>query len=148
LHVFDLLSPARQAALADAWKITADLTGQINQICQGAGAKLLFVLVPQQVQVLEELWRRSLHEYRLDESMFDRDLPNRRWIELLQAGSVEVLDLTPVYRSAYRRGVSPYEPGGHAGKEGHEITAEAIIEALDRLGWLPLSRSSTGGRST
>jgi hypothetical protein len=148
LHVFDLLSPARQTALADAWKITADLTGQINQICRGAGAKLLFVLFPQQVQVLDDLWRRSLHEYGLDESMFDRDLPNRHWIELLQAGSIEVLDLLPVYRSAYRRGVNPYEPGGHTGKEGHEITAEAIIEALDRLGWLPPSLSPGGGRST
>jgi hypothetical protein len=142
LHVFDLLSPARQEALADGWRITADLTARIRDLCQKAGAKLLFILIPQQVQVLDDLWRRSLREYRLDEAMFDRDLPNRRWVELLQAKSVEVLDLLPAYRSTHRRGVNPYEPGGHIGEVGHSVTAEAIIEALDRLGWLPPSGDS------
>jgi hypothetical protein len=144
LHVFDLLSPARQGALADAWRSTGELTDQIRDLCQKAGAKLLFVLIPQRVQVLDDLWRRSLHEYRLDESMFDRDLSNRRWVELLQAAAVEVVDLLPVYRLAHRRGENPYEPGGHIGKEGHAMTAAAILEALNRLGWLPPSRSSNG----
>jgi hypothetical protein len=147
LHVFDLLSPARQAALADAWRITAELTGQIRDVCRKADANLLFVLIPQRVQVLDDLWRRSLHEYHLAESMFDRDLPNRRWVELLRAGSVEVLDLLPVYRAAHARGENPYEPGGHIGKEGHAVTAEAIIQILDRLGWLPPALSSNGRRS-
>lgn len=147
LHVFDLLSPARQEALADAWRITAELTGQIQEICRKAGVNLLFVLVPQRVQVLDDLWRRSLHEYRLDEAMFERDLPNRRWIELLRARSIEVVDLLPVYRAAHGRGENPYEPGGHIGNDGHAVTAEAIIQRLETLGWLPPSRSSNGRRS-
>jgi hypothetical protein len=139
LHVLDLLSPRRQNALSRAWTVTKGLMARIKEECDKEGAKLLVFLIPHRVQVLDDLWKHTLSKHNLKDSMFDRDLPNRRWLELLDQEGIEALDLLTVYRLAYRNGKNPYEPGGHIGREGHKLTAESIIMVLERLGWFPIS---------
>jgi lysophospholipase L1-like esterase len=127
-HILNLMASQTPPEIEKAWQITADLTQQIKVEADAVGAKLLFVLVPHELQVNDQDWQMVVSEFHLVETAYDRDLPSRRFREILEQTEISYLDLTPEFRQRIQAGETLYI--GHFSKEGHAVVGEAIYEKL------------------
>jgi hypothetical protein len=103
--------------------------GWIEQLEQAAGdTPIKFVLIPDEFQVDDDVWNMILQ--RSDKAL-DRDLPQRKIVEWLEARDLPVLDLLPLLRS-----VEPMAADGrrhlyharnlHFNARGNEIAGQAL----------------------
>lgn len=115
-----------------AWEITEELVKAIAQEAVKQRIQLVFVLVPQELQVNDPAWEEAVAMLHLDAKAFDRDLPSRRFSLLLKKHHVPVIDLTPAFRVALSQGIDLYD--GHFGRAGHDLTADVILRGLEELG--------------
>jgi hypothetical protein len=113
-------------------RLTSTLT-EIRNAC--AGRKLLIVLVPDEFQVEDELWRALANGAHVE---LVRDRPQRELGAWLERAGVATLDLLPTLRS-----VPPLADGRrhvyhlrdtHFNARGNRVAADALSRALIELG--------------
>ena len=69
------------------------LMGELSRLVKASNAKLLVLIIPDRIQVYDDLWRSSLHESRTNEQEVDRRNPNRRLIRILDKYGIPHVDL-------------------------------------------------------
>ncbi|MDP8257485.1 MAG: SGNH/GDSL hydrolase family protein [Candidatus Alcyoniella australis] len=134
-HILQLMNRDVPQPIELAWERTDSLIGQIQRTAQAMDCGLFFILVPQELQVNHDAWREAVESFHLDQALFDRELPNARFIRILEQHQIDYLDLTPIFRRLIENGSDLYD--GHFNAEGHRATAEATLEALSASGMLP-----------
>lgn len=132
--IFDRHLPHFRHLLAQ----TAEPLGRLQHLAAGAGAPLMVVLIPDELQVDAELRREVLAlTPARDDAEFDWDRPNRELAERVTELGVPVLDLTAAFRAAagqqrlYRRNDSHWNLAGNA------LAAELLADWLRAEGLWP-----------
>jgi lysophospholipase L1-like esterase len=119
-----------------AYALTFGVLSEIDRLVRGAGARLLLVSLPEQVQVQPDAQVTGLEaiDYEVQE----------RLAEFAARAGIAYLDLLPALRDAYARGGQPlyYRQDRHFRANGHALVAQLIRDDLAARGWLaPLSAS-------
>ncbi|MFH1998879.1 MAG: hypothetical protein ABIK28_04315 [Planctomycetota bacterium] len=131
-HTLDLMQSKPKHYIEDAWKTTEDLVAAIKKMTDDCEAKLLFALIPKELQVNAEEATQVFKMMNLNPAEFDTNLPNRRFSEILSKHGIPCLDITPVFRRKIADGVVLYD--GHFNKEGHKVFGEALVKAMEEQG--------------
>ncbi len=122
---------ALQTALA---RVVGDLR-DMRDITRRAGADLLIVLIPDEVQIDGTLQADVARGYRSTLDRFDFQRPNRLLADALANEGIGILDLLPVFAEEGRR-TRLYKPRDtHWNIAGNHLAAVAIANALrERIG--------------
>jgi hypothetical protein len=98
------------------------------------GSRLLLVLIPDEFQVNDALWRRvveaSSQSYALPRSAFQRDLPQKRIRHWAEQRGVRVLDLLPALREAEREARTYHLRDTHWNAHGNRVAGRELARAL------------------
>jgi len=123
-----------------AWTKTADLLGALAGEASAHGARLLVVYVPNRFEVDPRAWELTRIAYAVDDALWDRGAVCRRLRQIGADRGFEVLDLTEPLRHEVHWWSGPYfDYDGHWNALGHAIAARALLDCLERPGWLPPS---------
>jgi len=96
-------------------------------------ARFGIVVAPSRWQVEDEEWSRLLHDSKLDESQYDRTLPNRMILDFCQKAGYQCLDLLPALTSRAKQGEHLYfRTDEHWNALGQVRVAETILEWLQK----------------
>jgi hypothetical protein len=118
--------------LSPKWAVTRAALERLDHDVEAAGAKLVLMIVPHPIQVMEDWRAKDLED--LGKTMEDVDLD--RPVELLrglaESHGISFLDLTPSLRASYAAGAKPYfeRPEFHWSATGHELAARAAAQIL------------------
>lgn len=134
-HALDLMRKSSPVYIKDAWKVTENLIVEIKRETDVLGSRVLFVLVPKELQVDQRVWKQCVKDFNLQPNEYDCDQPNREFTNILARHGVDYIDLTPLFRDRIAKGIVLYD--GHFNKDGHRIVGHAIPEALVERGFLP-----------
>jgi hypothetical protein len=123
------LSPAERAA---AWEVEYALLREMRELCRAHGARLLLVLIPEQVQVEPEAKAQVLG---LVEADYQTQGP---LLEFAARENIAALDLLPALRAEHERTGEPlyYRQDRHFLPRAHEIAAAEIQGELRARGWV------------
>ena len=101
---------------------------------EALGPRLLLVLIPDEFQVNDALWRKllvaSARSYGLPPTAFQRDLPQRRIRRWAEERGVRVLDLLPALREAEREARTYHLRDTHWNAHGNRVAAGELVKAL------------------
>ena len=107
--------------------------GWVSRIHRQAGAKLLVVLIPDEYQVNDELYRALMGAVE-DPAAYDRRYPQKRLAGFCGRRGIEVLDLLdPLARAHARRPVYRLRDS-HWNARGNQVAGETLAEYLSRPG--------------
>ncbi|MFY9345620.1 MAG: hypothetical protein WAT39_24225 [Planctomycetota bacterium] len=112
---------------ADVQRSFARCFDAIDYLRQAWGQRLVLVLIPDEFQVEDELWRTLLAN-KSDAADHDRDGPQRRIVEHCAEAGIAVLDLLPILRE-HRRAGGPrayHLRDTHWNATGNRIAGEAL----------------------
>ena len=107
----------------------------LKKLIESRGHNLVIVVFPQRFQVQTEDWTFTVADYRLNESCFDLNLPNRMIADFCLQNEIACIDPTPAMVAARRTSQkSLYLPQGdmHPSAEGNRIIFEAIKDEVER----------------
>jgi hypothetical protein len=132
-------------AWRQAWEATFALLRAFRSECDGIGARLLVVVVPNVHQVV-----RNAKGIRFDitarialgrplDAVLDWDLPERTLGRFFEEEGIEARLLLGPLREAAASGAQVYTRDEHLSARGHEIAAAAV------LGWLAGGESAASG---
>jgi hypothetical protein len=123
-----------------AWTKTAELLGTLAREVSAHDARLLAVYVPNRFEVDPRAWELTRIAYAVDDALWDRGAVCRRLRQIGADRGFEVLDLTEPLRHEVHWWSGPYfDYDGHWNALGHAIAARALLDCLERPGWLPPS---------
>ena len=127
LEESDLVSPGERDA---AWQLELALLREIDRVAREGGARMVLLLIPEQVQVQPELRVTGL-------SSEDYDFQARLRAFADDAG-IPVVDPLPALREAYAASGEPlyYLRDRHLKAHGHAIVARELLARLRELGLL------------
>jgi hypothetical protein len=134
-HTLDLMRHSPPPYIEKAWQITETLVDQIKKASEVLGAKVIFLLVPKEVQVNTVVSDRVMRDFKLDPEGFDFDQINRRFSQILARHNIEYVDLTPVFRELITAGEVMYD--GHFNKAGHRVVGQVLYSAFVDRGLVP-----------
>lgn len=103
------------------------------------GSRLLVVIFPIRVQVVESDWELLRKYYSLDPMKFDLTYPNRRISSFFHEVGIHYLDLLPAFKQFARNQKEPlYRPRGdmHFNERAQRLAAEVIAETILKSDWL------------
>jgi lysophospholipase L1-like esterase len=96
--------------------------------------RVLAVIIPSLIQVDPARWQSSLQRFRLDPSRYDRNRPNALFRGIFERQGIAVLDLTPAFAEAIRKGERIYFPiDQHLTPEGYRRLAAEVAASLRTL---------------
>lgn len=125
--IFDRHLPHFRHLLAQ----TAEPLGKLQQLAADAGAPLMVVLIPDELQVDPELRREVLAlPPARDETDFDWDRPNRELAERMTELGVPVLDLTAAFRATAGQRRLYRLNDSHWNLAGNALAAELLADWL------------------
>lgn len=120
-----------------AWAVTEAMLLTLRDETAAAGAKLLLLLIPEQMQVDEAAWQENLATHpRMATETWDLDYPYRRLAEFGAAHGLAVLDPTGPFRLASRHQPLYNVADFHCNPAGHRLLGRLVAERLGTLGWL------------
>lgn len=130
-HFISLMQRRPLPEIEHAWQVTDQLLADIVNEGQRQHIRLIFVLIPQELQVNQPAWEEAVGILGLDPTAYDRDLPSQRFSALLTKYKIPVIDLTPGFRAAITAGTDLYD--GHFNRAGHDLATELILQGLVKL---------------
>ena len=133
-HFIDLMRIDSSSEIERGWQMTDELICDIAAEGQEQNIRLVFVLLPQELQVNKAAWAGAVRLFGLNPGNYDIDLPSNRFRGLLEERGIPVLDLTTEFRAAIDNGADLYDR--HLNKAGHDKVAELVISGLSLLGWV------------
>src|SRR5262249_33509060 len=126
-----LLQKVPATRVERGWRLVEKILAKIAQEASGAGARTALLIVPDRTQVDEALWSDFLASQRLDPAAFDRDLPDRRLLEIASGLGITVVDPLEAQRAKAASGTPLFVTGDpHWNAAGHEIAAQELARAL------------------
>jgi hypothetical protein len=124
----------RDRAGGPEWDVTAGICADLAAFARERGAAVLFMVVPQFIQMDPEAMARYAHALEIDLATVDLDQPNRRLTAAMTARGLDVIDLLDSLRSAHGRGPSMYgRVDRHFSPAGHLATAREVEPWLGRV---------------
>lgn len=129
---FNVFSVRSDPSWEAAWEITLALVLRIDETARGWGSRLGIVLVPFYAAVQPELTPAPLS----DRSLYDLDLPFRRFAAFAEAHAIPVLDLTPGFVRCRQAGSACgelfFSADKHFTRAGNCLAAVLIANWLDQ----------------
>lgn len=119
--------------------LMADTIERIRRASFQHRAQFILVVMPTIYQVIDEnAWKGLIKSWRLDESSYDRMLPNRFLSQFALKSNIKLLDLTAAFKSV----VNPekryfHSKNHHLNEEGNRLVAETIANYLKENGARP-----------
>lgn len=138
LHFISLMKKDIPLEIEQAWQITDELIKEITIEAEKQKIKLVFVLIPQELQVNRIAWNEAMELLGLNPKQYDINLPSQHFGELLEKNNIPKIDLTTDFRAAIDSGADLYY--GHFNRAGHDKAAELILQGLVNLGWISEKR--------
>ena len=93
---------------------------------------MAIVVIPNQLQVYPELWKKAVRELVLDETLYDMEGPNRRLSAFCRENGIPLLDLLPVFKNEAETSLPLYfKRNPHWTQEGHRVAARALERFID-----------------
>ncbi len=93
------------------------------------GEQLLVVLIPDEFQVNDDLYKQVL-AIQDNPEVYDRDLPQRRILDFANRKGIKVLDLLPNLREAEKESRTYHLRDSHWNANGNRVAGKLIAEAL------------------
>lgn len=121
--------------LRAGWEsIAADLL-RLKEAAARAGAPLLVMLIPDEMQVVPEVLASTLESTTppLRREDFDLEQPQRAWRAACEQAGIAVVDLLPAFRAAPDRAGLYLRLDTHMSPAGHKLAAETTAPALRAL---------------
>ena len=113
------------------WKIIEDVLKKMNLAAQETHTKLVVLLIPDRLQVEASYWNQWVEKYKLDPTIYDRQLPNKKLAEICQTMNVPFFDSTAALLASYKKGEKPYwQLDSHLSGRGNEVLSEAFSSYL------------------
>jgi lysophospholipase L1-like esterase len=124
----------RQERESVRWKVTTDILAELAALARDKGIPILFLLLPNSLQVQQEKLDGVLVELGLDPASVDADQPNRLLGQRLTERGLLTLDALPYLRAAAGKGPSLYgQVDAHLSGPGHEVLWAAIQPSLTQM---------------
>ena len=104
-----------------------------RRVCNRYQLNCMTILFSQRFQVQPKDWERTVARYRLNESCFDLDRPNRLILEWCDAIKLGCADPTEAMQQVHQdTNKSLFLPSGdmHWNPRGHQALAESTVEGL------------------
>ena len=113
-----------------AWQLALALLREIHRTAREGGARMVLLVIPEQVQVQHDGRWPGYDEN--DHDVLDRLHP------FAEAENIPLVDPLPALHQAYAVSAEPlyYREDRHMRPEGHAIVARVLADALRELGWL------------
>jgi hypothetical protein len=122
----------------EAWWVTEQLLGRVQQRSLEQGAKFVAVAAPSYFQVNDDSWRWLVGGDTRERNHYEVDAPNRRLAGIAERQRLPLLDLLPSIQAAQDAGSALYYPAdGHWTSAGHAFAAQQIADYLARTGVTP-----------
>ena len=130
---FDVYMKDYPDALNESVDLTVFLIDEINKYCIKNDIRFMVLLLPAAEQVFFKNWEKyvSLRGNNLKSDDFDLNRPNSILEKKLMAKDISVLNLLPLFRKLSNRESLYFKYDMHFNENGHEKTAEALVEFLE-----------------
>lgn len=112
------------------FELTTDYLQAIADVCEGKGIGLTVAIIPDEMQINEDLFWEVIAEFyaKYDETHWDIEQPLKMLKGFLEEEGFDYIDLEPVLEA---QGVHPYKPSDtHWNILGNEVAAKAIADHL------------------
>lgn len=121
-----------------AWAVTEAMLLALRDDTQAAGATLVVLLIPEQMQVDPAEWAANLATHpRMNEQTWNLDYPYARLTAFGKANAIEVIDATRPFKTAMAHQPLYNVEDFHCNRAGHRLLARLVAERIDAAGLLP-----------
>lgn len=127
---------------AERWKFDlrldrlAPLLRQLSEEVEEAGARLVVLLIPDELQVDPEVRAQAAAAAGRELEEYDLDLPQRELVRFFEANGIQFVDLLPDFRRRARDEALYIPRDSHWNRAGNRLAAERLLDLL---------RASRGG---
>ena len=111
---------------------TQDYVRAFARLSDKTGRSVFFLIIPDKIQVYDELWNKSVKAAAIDDAEVDLFTPNKKLAEILRESGVRYVDLLPFLRE--KRDDSLYfHFDGHWTRGGHDFAAKQVHHFLSGM---------------
>ena len=142
LEAEDVFAAPPSPVIARGWALTLALLDEIRAGAEAAGARLVVAVFPTRFQVDDLLWAEQARKIGVDPARFDLRAPQRILAEWARRTGVPVIDLLDPFREGNSGNTYYFDIDAHWRPNGHALAAEAILDALEARGLIPLTPSA------
>jgi lysophospholipase L1-like esterase len=112
-------------------------------VASAGRSRPMAMLIPSLIQVDPAEWKATLNRLALDPKEYDPNRPTRLVAEIFRKHRVPVLDLTPAFAAAIRKGEKIYYPvDRHLTPKGYELVAREAAGFLSKARQSPMTDPS------
>ena len=116
------------------WKDTAKTCGFIQEAFSREGAPVLFVILPTEFQVYQDIFYNYVDWFEIPIDSVDIDMPNQLLMEALESEGLPCVDILSRLREKASNGAKLYcEVDIHLNAAGCEAVAECILSEAARI---------------
>lgn len=123
-----LLNEPKEISLA--WDKTTQTLGEFKQVLDARGIRMLLVLLPDHIQVDQQLRQDFFAARGENPGRFDIDKPQRLLKLWAERNGVPTVDMLPAFREAARHEPLYYNTDLHMTAAGHRLVADGVWPAL------------------
>ena len=107
---------------------------EMYQICQRLGVRFLVVLIPDELQVNDQLQQKVVNASRLGPESFDFSLPNKMLVAKFRESAIDYIDLRGDFASI-SKSMKLYKPNdSHWNLAGNRTASEIIAKHMGAAG--------------
>lgn len=132
---WEVFRTAPTPAVQAAWTITEALMRALRDDVRAAGGELLVVNVPGSLELYEHRWKAFKAKHGTSDGAWSASEVTERLREVCARNEIELLDLTPTFKTAIQGGRDQREPlffpiDGHWTANGHRLVGELLAESI------------------
>lgn len=145
----DLTAEDRRQEFVQLARRTEEILVRLHRSVRAHGARLVLLIIPDEVQVSPELFARVVESYGLDADDYDLTRPQRWLLDFCRREGLACLDLLPAMRARRSATGDPlYRPRNtHWNRAGNRLAGTALAAfLLEEVPGLPGEPGRTGGR--
>jgi lysophospholipase L1-like esterase len=118
-----------------AWKVTERLIRDLKRLISANGSRFVLFSVPDKFQIYPESWEATKIQYKVDDDVWDPQLPNAQLDSITSKYGVPFLNFC-AYLKQSGSDQEPLYNGVHWNEKGNIKAADFIFKELDSKGWL------------
>ncbi len=116
----------------DLYEGTQDYVRAFARLSDKTGRSVFFLIIPDKIQVYDELWNKSLKAAAIDDAEVDLFTPNKMLAEILRVSGVRYVDVLPFMRQKRDNSFYFYYDG-HWARGGHDFAAKQVHHFLSGM---------------